>query len=73
MKFVNFFLFLWVFFVLLNPDPDPGTPLNPDPIRIWIRNTGSKGLWLELAKNRQSSVGKQHSKAYALFRYNTFC
>jgi hypothetical protein len=29
------FLFLWVIFGLL--DPDPGTPLNPDPIRI--RNT----------------------------------
>jgi hypothetical protein len=23
----------------VNPDPDPGTPLNPDPIRIRIHNT----------------------------------
>jgi hypothetical protein len=26
------FLCLWVIFALLDPDPDPGTPLNPDPI-----------------------------------------
>ncbi len=36
---INFFRFLWVIFALL--DPDPGTPMNPDPIRIWIYNTGS--------------------------------
>jgi hypothetical protein len=29
---------LWVIFALLNPDPDPLTRLNPDPIRIRIRN-----------------------------------
>jgi hypothetical protein len=22
----------------VKPDPDPGVPLNPNPIRIWIRN-----------------------------------
>ncbi len=31
MKFINFFLCLWVIFALLDPDPDPGTSLNPDP------------------------------------------
>jgi hypothetical protein len=31
MKFINFFLFLWVNFALLDPDTDPRTPLNPDP------------------------------------------
>jgi hypothetical protein len=31
MKFINFFLCLWVIFTLLDPDTDPGTPLNPDP------------------------------------------
>ncbi len=31
----NFFLFLWFIFALLDPDPDPPTWLNPDP--IWIR------------------------------------
>jgi hypothetical protein len=36
-KFTNFSLFLWDIFALL--DPDPGTPLNPDPIRIRIHNT----------------------------------
>jgi hypothetical protein len=39
MKFLNFFLFLWVLFALLdsdpNPDLDPLTWLNPDRIRIW--------------------------------------
>ncbi len=39
---LNFFLFLWVIFALL--DPDPLTWLNPDPIRIRSRNTGI--LWL---------------------------
>jgi hypothetical protein len=34
MKFVNCFLILWAIFALLDPDADPGTPLNPDPIRI---------------------------------------
>ncbi len=39
MKFIIFFLCLWVIFALLDADPDmdPGTPLNPDPIRIRIR------------------------------------
>jgi hypothetical protein len=29
MKFLQFFLFLWVIFALL--DPDPATQINPDP------------------------------------------
>ncbi len=41
MKFINFFLFLWVIFYLsipiVNPDMDLGTPLNPDPIQIRMR------------------------------------
>jgi hypothetical protein len=40
MKFLNFFLFLWVIFALLDPDPLIG--LHPDPIRIRIRNTAIK-------------------------------
>jgi hypothetical protein len=36
------FSIFWVIFALLvpdkDPDSDPGTPLNPDPVRI--RNTG---------------------------------
>jgi hypothetical protein len=31
LKFINFFLSLWVIFALLDPDPDPGSPLNLDP------------------------------------------
>ncbi len=39
MKFIYFFLCLWVIFALLDPDTDPGTALNPD--TIWIRNHSS--------------------------------
>jgi hypothetical protein len=48
-KFINFVQFLWVIFALL--DPDPGTPFNPDPIRIWIRihNTGFDGITSDAA------------------------
>ncbi len=38
MKFINFFLCLWVIFALLDPDTVPGIPLNPDPIRIRIHS-----------------------------------
>jgi len=38
--FTNFFLLLWVIFALLDPDPDPQTRLNTDPIRIRIHNPG---------------------------------
>ncbi len=31
MKFINLFKFLGVIFAFLDPDPDAGTPLNPDP------------------------------------------
>ncbi len=31
MKFLYFFLFLWVIFALLDPDPDPATQINADP------------------------------------------
>jgi hypothetical protein len=31
MKILDFFLFLWVIFALLDPDPDPATPINADP------------------------------------------
>ncbi len=34
MKFLKFFLLLWVIFAFLDPDPDPLTRLNPDPIGI---------------------------------------
>jgi hypothetical protein len=40
MKFVDFFLCVWVIFApLLDPDTDPGIPLKTDPIRI--HNTGT--------------------------------
>jgi hypothetical protein len=31
MKILDFFLFLWVIFALLDPDPDPATQINGDP------------------------------------------
>ncbi len=47
MNFLHFFLLLCVIFALLDPDPDPLTPLNPDPIGIRIRNPvpNSETLW----------------------------
>ncbi len=46
MKFINFFLFLWVIYAILEPNqvPDLGTSLYPNPTRIRIRihNTGIK-------------------------------
>ncbi len=38
---MDFFLLLWVIFALLDPDPDPLTRLNSDPIGIRIRNPNS--------------------------------
>jgi hypothetical protein len=40
MEFFNFFLLLWVRI----PNPDPLTLLNPDPIRIRIRNPENKTI-----------------------------
>ena len=41
-----------------DPDPDPGAPLNPDPIRIRIRNTG---------RNNSFSLSQdENKKAYML-------
>jgi hypothetical protein len=31
MKILNFFLYLWVIFALLDPDLDPATHINADP------------------------------------------
>jgi hypothetical protein len=31
MKILYFFLFFWVNFALLDPDPDPATQINADP------------------------------------------
>jgi hypothetical protein len=39
MKILDFFLFLWVIFALLDPDPDPATQSNADPC-----GSGSKTL-----------------------------
>jgi hypothetical protein len=35
MKILDFFLFLWVIFALLDPDPDPATKINADPCGSW--------------------------------------
>jgi hypothetical protein len=31
MKILYFFLYLWVIFALLDPDPEPATQINADP------------------------------------------
>jgi hypothetical protein len=57
MKFLNFFLLLWVIALLdpdADPDLDPLTRLNPDPIRIRIRNSDFK---LPLFRNRAIAIG----------------
>jgi hypothetical protein len=45
MKFINFFLCLWIIFAFLDPVPDPetdpGTLVNTASVRIRIHNTGS--------------------------------
>jgi hypothetical protein len=33
-------IFLSFIFAVLNPDADPLTPLNPNPIRVRVHNTG---------------------------------
>ncbi len=78
MIFLNFFLFLWVTFTLLDPDPDPQTWLNPDPIRIWIRYTASndwKPATLCIRNSRNSYVtyvflcaGWKHGQGGELYR-----
>jgi hypothetical protein len=47
MKFINFFLCLWVIFDLnpdpdpiMNPDTDPGASLNLDPTLVLLRMYG---------------------------------
>jgi hypothetical protein len=40
MKFISRFLYLWAIFALLDKDTDPGTPMNPDPIRIRFHKNG---------------------------------
>jgi hypothetical protein len=47
MKFINCFQFFWVTIALL--DSEPGTPLNPDPVRIRIHNTGKNGIFSKLS------------------------
>ncbi len=58
MKFINLYLFLLVIFALLDPDPDPGTQLNPDPIHIRIHNSAGNDIetWQQhLKKNREKA------------------
>ncbi len=54
-KFLNFLAFLGVIFAFLDPDPGPGTPLNPDPIRIRIDNTVSRRNGYVFFQNQNKS------------------
>ncbi len=37
-QILYFFLYLWVIFALLDPDPDSATPINADPVpQAWRR------------------------------------
>jgi hypothetical protein len=61
-KIINFFYYCgsflpcWIRIHIRNPglDTDPGTPLNPDPIRIRIHNTAKK--WKNLASFRKIMI-----------------
>ncbi len=64
MKFTNFFLFLWVIIYLQDPDPDPGTPVNPDRIQIRIHNTSLK---TDLCRNWKESLT---ANCHLLKKYN---
>jgi hypothetical protein len=61
---MNFFLFLWVIFALLDPDPDPLTWLNTDPIRILILNTYFKLHGVQWSEFRILFMIKEISTAW---------
>jgi hypothetical protein len=47
MKILDFFLFMWVIFALLDLDPNPVTQINADPCGS---GSGSETLVLDLTK-----------------------
>jgi hypothetical protein len=58
MKFINFFLCLWVIFALLDGDTEPETPLNPNP--FWIRIHSTVFLYryvILVAKGQSIQIG----------------
>jgi hypothetical protein len=40
LKFVNFFIFLWIIFALLDPNPAPADKTNAIPCGFKVRNYG---------------------------------
>jgi hypothetical protein len=44
------------------PYPDPLTPLNPDPIRIWIRNTGFSAALYCTSSNADSNAFRNNTQ-----------
>jgi hypothetical protein len=42
MKILDFFLFFWVSFALLEPDPDPATQINADPCGSGSETLGTR-------------------------------
>jgi hypothetical protein len=60
MKILYFFLYLWVIFDLLDPDPDPPTQINEDPCgsgSAWILNLSSHGRFAEQFSESQPGSG----------------
>ncbi len=55
MRFILFFLCLRVIFALLDPDTDPGTPLNPD-----LQNWNSYILFYIQARNISAQFEERH-------------
>jgi hypothetical protein len=76
MKFINFFLFLWAIFALLDPDPDCEYRIgsresresgsNPDP-QQWTKRCGYERAWIR-------NTGQKYFNIYELdFVYNKIC
>ncbi len=64
MKILDFFLFLWVIFALLDPDPDPANQINADPCGSGY---GSETLPEEAGNELAGpDAGLQHLRAVVL-------
>jgi hypothetical protein len=57
-KFLNFVLFLWVIFTLLDPDPDPLTRWNLNSIRIQSTASRMWNIMAAMPKNEYASAFK---------------
>ncbi len=64
MKILYFFLYLWVIFALLNPDPDPATQINAEPsgsttqlFALWTDNVHNFVSYLKMSEDIVQRTG----------------